>query len=276
MLPADLWVLQPAAVLQSLCLLQIKDMEKIEGSEMALFAAGSAWHPLLGAEWNCSPTPPTSSTPPTFSWPTTFNWETDSGLDVTRSLSEPPAEFQSCLYACLIGQKQHAWLCSWGNGKTLERAEQPGISPRAPTLSVTPSSHFVSFFCPPSCFLVMCGSGHVCCHSSANYPPAWLDRHCEISGRCFSTLAPLYCYRVAIKLRPTFKIAEYFRQPSDLQFRHCAGRQHNLFMSRPLLARIRFTPTVRTGASHWKLIRPFSWSTQCCLPLRGLRGNCVS
>lgn len=117
------------------------------------------------------PHPPTASTPPTFSWPTTFSRDADSALDVTRSLSEPPAEFQSCLYACLIGHKQHAWLCSRGNGKTLERAEQPGISPRAPTLSVTPSSHFVSFFCAPSCFLVMCGPGHVYCHSSANHSP---------------------------------------------------------------------------------------------------------
>lgn len=108
---------------------------------LVLYAAGSAWHPLLGAEW---------SWPPLLFHPHAFfhqarlssqiqqiekkktkkkaQRERDSGWD--REPGSPQLSSSSCLYACLIGQKQHACLCSQANGWTLHEMGGPGFKHR--------------------------------------------------------------------------------------------------------------------------------------------------
>lgn len=54
--------------------------------------------------------------------------ERDSGRD--GESASPQLSSSSRLYACLIGQKQHACLCSQANGWTLDWAGGPGSPPR--------------------------------------------------------------------------------------------------------------------------------------------------
>lgn len=80
----------------------------------------------------------------------------DSGRD--GGSPSPQLSSSSCLYACLIGQKQHACLYSQGNGWTLDWAGGPGFSP----------SSFKKRRLCPRCLLLGC-LGDVCCHCFANY-----------------------------------------------------------------------------------------------------------
>lgn len=80
----------------------------------------------------------------------------DSGRD--GGSPSPQLSSSSCLYACLIGQKQHACLYSQGNGWTLDWAGGPGFSP---------SSFKKRRLCPR--LLLLGCLGDVCCHCFANY-----------------------------------------------------------------------------------------------------------
>lgn len=113
----------------------MKKFEKMKGPGMAMFAVGSAWHPSLGAEWNRLH----HFYPPPFFFPLVSLLRQIQQIGKKRGGEWPRCNQQTiwapswvpapCLYACLIGQKQHAWLCSWGNGETLEWAGGPGLSP---------------------------------------------------------------------------------------------------------------------------------------------------
>lgn len=194
-----------------------------------------------------------------------------------------------CLYACLIGQKQHAWLCSQGNGETLEWAGGPGLSPYvfiifslSACLLFSPTWDFFFFdssSLSPSLLLgnvwpQACLLPPLCQQSLSS---ASLESQCELASCCRCRLARPRCfYRVVTRSQPTFsRWLNNAAEPFDLQFRRIPGRQHQLLCSRFLLARITFSTTAGTAASYGKLTRPFSWSAQRCLLFCGLRGENV-
>lgn len=135
-----------------------------------------------------------------------------------------------CFYACLIGQKQHAWLCSQGNSKTLEWAG--GLDYAflfflllacllfsSSCVFFREHSHwlYLSYFFSLSSFSFLLSGSWRCVapgmFTATTLPSipssASLESHCDLPGCCRCRLVCLdCCYRVVTWFQPTFKMAE--------------------------------------------------------------------
>lgn len=175
------------------CLLQMKKIAKMKGPGLGLVCCRLCVMSFARCRMKL---PPPLLTPTFPLWPCCsgrFNkWETRRGEEWPRcnqqTLWAPSWVPVSCLYACLIGQKQHGWLCSQGiDIKDLAYPHMSSLS-RLSLSSVYLWFYFVlesavTDCVLPPCISAMCVLGHVYCQSSANHPllcitrePAWATR----------------------------------------------------------------------------------------------------
>lgn len=83
-----------------------------------------------------------------------------------QTISAPRWALHPCLYACLIGQKQHAWLCLQDNKTYIRVGWGTWRTHSSSTFFVVLIQIGLICFCLPPCCLALCGPNHVYCQPS--------------------------------------------------------------------------------------------------------------
>lgn len=186
------------------CLLQMKKIAKMKGPGLGLVCCRLCVMSFARCRMKL---PPPLLTPTFPLWPCCSGREGRSGEEWPRcnqqTLWAPSWVPASCLYACLIGQKQHGWLCS--QGTDIKDLAYPHMSYVLVIFFVLESA--VTDCVLPPCISAMCVLGHVYCQSSANHPLLCITRESACYCRC--RLACLHCCCCVVTwFQPTFKMAE--------------------------------------------------------------------